>query len=114
MVFSSLTFLLYFLPLTLIIYYLLSFSIPVQNIWLLLMSLLFYTWGEPAYFWLLIVSTLINYLLGLLVGKFLDTKPKAAKFCVFADVILNIGILFIFKYMTFFFFHSFLRLISKG
>ncbi len=80
MVFSSLTFLLYFLPLTLIIYYLLSFSIPVQNIWLLLMSLLFYTWGEPAYFWLLIVSTLINYLLGLLVGKFLDTKPKAAKF----------------------------------
>ena len=47
MVFSSITFLLYFLPITFLVYYLFAFSRPLQNLWLVIASLLFYAWGEP-------------------------------------------------------------------
>ncbi|MGN0352652.1 MAG: MBOAT family O-acyltransferase [Roseburia sp.] len=102
MVFSSLTFLLYFLPITLLVYFILSFSIPLQNIWLLIVSLIFYAWGEPAYLVILLVSIVFNYIFGILVGKFRDSKTTLSKFFVFLDVVANLGILFVFKYMGFF------------
>lgn len=102
MVFSSLTFLLYFLPITLLLYFLFGFSITLQNLWLLIVSLIFYAWGEPAYIGILLVSITINYALGLLVGKFRDRNEKLAKWFVFFDILVNLGILFVFKYMGFF------------
>ena len=62
MLFSSLIFLVYFLPVTIIVYY----SIPtrrldLRNIWLLIASLFFYSWGEPVYIFLMIYSALFNY-----------------------------------------------------
>lgn len=102
MVFSSLTFLLYFLPITLLVYFLLGFSISLQNGWLLIVSLVFYAWGEPSYLGILLLSIILNYIFGLLVGRFRDKNDKLARLFVFLDVLVNLGILFVFKYMGFF------------
>ena len=102
MVFSSLTFLLYFLPITLIVYFLLGFSISLQNIWLLIVSLVFYAWGEPSYLIILLASIVINYLLGLAIGHFQDKNKKLTKAILFVTITINLGILFVFKYMGFF------------
>ncbi len=101
MVFSSLTFLFYLLPITLIVYFILSFSRPLQNFWLFLVSLVFYAWGEPVYIVLLLVSIVSNYLIGLLVGKYRLDRPKIAKGGVVLACVINLGILFVFKYLGF-------------
>ena len=69
MVFSSLLFLFRFLPLVLILYY----AVPrrLRNLVLLLVSLVFYAWGEPVYVILMIVSILISWTGGLMVDHFL-------------------------------------------
>ncbi|MBQ8730706.1 MAG: MBOAT family protein [Lachnospiraceae bacterium] len=102
MVFSSLTFLLYFLPITISVYFLLGFSIKLQNTWLLIASLFFYAWGEPVYVLILIASVIINYILGLFIGKYKDKNKSVAKVFMVIDVVVNISILFVFKYMGFF------------
>lgn len=72
MVFSSLIFLYIFLPVVLILYYL----IPKQfrNFFILLSGLFFYAWGEPIYVFVMIASTLIDYFAGLVMFKF-DNRP---------------------------------------
>ncbi len=102
MVFSSLTFLLYFLPITLLVYFLLSFSTKLQNVWLLIVSLVFYAWGEPSYIVILLVSIITNYLLGLGIGFFQEKNQKVTKIILFITIALNLGILFVFKYLGFF------------
>ncbi len=102
MVFSSLEFLLYFLPITFIGYFILSFSVTLQNIWLLIVSIFFYAWGEPVYVIVLIISILINYISGLIIGVSQNRKEKAAKVVVILAVVINLGILFAFKYLGFF------------
>lgn len=73
MVFSSLTFLFLFLPLTLFVY---SFCREkYRNLWLLFMSLVFYGYGEPRYLLLLIASILINYLCGRALTRQADAQP---------------------------------------
>ena len=57
MVFSSFVFLIYFLPITVLGYYLMPGK--GKNLWLLLASLIFYAWGEPKYIILMLVSGLI-------------------------------------------------------
>lgn len=59
MIFSSATFLLAFLPLFLIVYFVIPWR-PAKNVVLLLASLLFYAWGEPVYIWLMVFSMTIN------------------------------------------------------
>lgn len=98
MLFSSIVFLFYFLPAVLLLYYLLSFSRMLQNILLLLASLLFYAWGEPVYVFLMIGSILFNSAMGYLVDKWKGTKKKVTLFCT---VVINISVLFIFKYLGF-------------
>lgn len=100
MTFSSLAFIFYFLPLVLMLYYLFFFSRTLKNIILLICSLFFYTFGEPKYILLLLISIVVNYLIGLLIG---DTKgrKKAAIFWMSAAVIFNLSILVVFKYLTF-------------
>ena len=100
MLFSSTVFLLYFFPAVFAGYYLLAFSRAAQNAWLFAASLLFYAWGEPVYVFLLMASILANWGAGLLIGRFSDC-PTAKKRTLAAACILNIGILFVFKYAGF-------------
>ena len=67
MVFSSITFLLYFLPAVIAVYFLAPAKI--KNTVLLIASLVFYAWGEPVYIILMIFSIVMNYSFGLLIEK---------------------------------------------
>lgn len=100
MLFSSLIFLLYFFPVVLVIYYSLKWNRMLQNVWLLFASIFFYAWGEPKNVLLLFFSILFNWAAGVYIdknrGKTGKTKRALATACV-----LNIGILFIFKYLAF-------------
>ena len=97
MVFSSITFLLYFLPIVLVTYFLLSFSRKMQNVWLLFASLFFYAWGEPIYVGLMIFSIVTNWMTGVWIEK-----TDNNKICRIIGCILNLGMLGIFKYTGFF------------
>ena len=98
MIFSSLSFLFYFFPIVLTLYYLFYFSKTLKNTLLLISSLLFYTWGEPKYILLLLASIIFNYLLGLLIGQ---AKKKKRLLWLVIALIFNLSTLFIFKYLTF-------------
>ena len=100
MLFSSIVFLFYFLPIVLLVYYLFSFSRVLQNIWLLCVSILFYAWGEPVYVFLMLFSILINWLLGFFISIYQD-RPRQKKLVLILACIYNIGILFVFKYLNF-------------
>ena len=99
MVFSSLTFLFLYLPLTLLVYFLAP--LKWRNFILLLVSLLFYGWGEPVYIVIMFVSIAIDYTHGLLVEKY-RSDDKKARWFVAQSVIFNLALLFFFKYGTFF------------
>ncbi len=96
MVFSSLTFIFVFLPTFLIIYYLSPQKI--RNLILLIFSLIFYAWGELKYLPLLIFSSLINYISGLLIYK---CKSKGKKYILLFSILIDVGLLMIFKYSNF-------------
>lgn len=100
MLFSSLIFLFYFLPITLVLYYLFRFNRTIQNMILLAVSLFFYAWGEPKFVVIMIVSIIMNYIFGLLVDRYRESKIKVKVFLVLMCV-YNIGVLFIFKYLAF-------------
>ncbi len=98
MLFSSITFLYYFLPIVIILY-LLSPS-KLKNTVILISSLVFYGWGEPKFLPLIISTILIGYGLGLLMET---TKSKAAKNILVAFlVVISLGILGYYKYTDFF------------
>jgi len=100
MLFSSLIFLVMFLPIVLFGYFvLLRKWRPAQNVFLLCASLVFYAWGEPKFVFVMIGSILFNWMMGLLTDRFRDSK--SAKLLVALDVAGNLGLLFVFKYLTF-------------
>lgn len=103
MLFSSTTFIYMFLPFTLICYYgIFRRSRTMQNIFLFIMSLIFYGWGEPKFVFAMLGSIIINWFLGLLVHRYKSQdKIKATKLCIFIDCVLNLGMLFVFKYLNF-------------
>ncbi len=72
MLFSSISFLYYFLPIVLIIYFLVTKK--GKNLVLLIASLIFYFVGEPIYSILMIASSLLGFIHGLLIDKFRGTK----------------------------------------
>ena len=94
MVFSSLTFLFLFLPLVLLLYYILP-GIRAKNILLLIASLLFYAWGEPVYVFLMVATALINWAFGLLMER-----GHKGLWCTLA-VVFDLGCLVVFKYTGF-------------
>ena len=98
LVFSSLVFLFYFLPITLLLYFLVPRG--WRNLILLLVSLAFYAWGEPVYIFLMLFSTVVDFIHGLLVEKYAD-QPKKAKRVVFSSMCINLGLLIFFKYSGF-------------
>lgn len=101
MVFSSLFFIFVFLPVTLLIYYCVPFSL--KNGVLLLCSLVFYAWGEPVYVLLMMLNILFNYVMGLDIQLSLDSRSRVrAKLSLFAALAVNLGLLGFFKYYVFF------------
>lgn len=98
MLFSSITFLYYFLPAVLIIYFVTPKKF--KNLVLLISSLIFYGWGEPLYILLMLLSIAVQYVLGLLIEKHTDTK--LARFWLVLSVIFSLALLGYFKYTNFF------------
>lgn len=98
MVFSSITFLFMFLPLALIAYYAAPRS--WRNMVILLLSLVFYAWGEPVYVFLMIGSIVLDYFGGLLIQH--NRKDKNKQRFIFVTVlVLNLSVLVFFKYYGF-------------
>lgn len=101
MLFSSTTFIYLFLPSVILIYYLiLRKSRLLQNIFLLLASLVFYAWGEPKFVFVMLASILVNWLFGLIIDKN-RSNTTIARVIIILDVCFNLGLLFVFKYLTF-------------
>ena len=97
MVFSSLTFLLFYLPAGLAVYYLAPAKL--KNLVLFVFSLLFYAWGEPIYVGLMIFSTVLDYCCGRAAEAYRGTKK--AKAALIVSVTVNLGLLCLFKYTDF-------------
>ena len=99
MVFSSITFLFYFLPIVLGVYYLSPKKL--KNIVLLLASMFFYFYGEPKYVTIMIISIAITYIAGLLVDKYREKDKLKSKIFLGLSIVISIGILIYFKYTNF-------------
>ena len=94
MLFSSVEFVFFFLPLSLLLY----FAVPWRwrNVVLLIFSLIFYGWGEPRYVLLMVLTVAADYVFGLLVAR------RHSRVWLWAAVITNLAILGFFKYYDFF------------
>lgn len=108
MLFTSLEFLFAFLPIVLVVNFLLPAK--ARNYWLLVMSLLFYAWGEPKFVLVMLGSIVVNYFMALCIAKIsVPPEPCSAKkhaqfwrrllLCV--TVAANLSVLFLYKYMNF-------------
>ena len=95
MVFSSITFLFYFLPIVIGIYYIVPNKL--KNIVLLLASIFFYFYGEPKYVLIMLLSITCTYIFGILIDKY----KKYSKLFLAISICLIAGILVYFKYMNF-------------
>ena len=99
MVFSEPVFMFMFLPVALLLYYAVPFRF--KNAVLFLTGLLFYSWGEPVYVVIMIISTLIDYCAGRTMDKF-DSSKAIRKVALIVSVAMNLSLLGIFKYSGFF------------
>ena len=97
MVFSSIVFMFIYLPVVLAVYY----CVPVRyrNVWLFAVNLVFYGWGEPVYILLMLFSICLNYVSGLLIGKYRSTDRKKAKVVLTVNTAVNLLLLVFFKYI---------------
>lgn len=99
MVFSSIIFIFRFLPIAFAIYYLTPYK--YKNFILLILSLIFYSWGEPKYFVIMIASIVVDFTASRLIEKYRDIKwKKILLLCL--SMSFNLGMLFFFKYFNFF------------
>ena len=99
MVFSSLLFMFIFLPVFFVIYYVSPKGI--RNLVLLIASLIFYAWGEPIYIFIMLFSTVFDYIIGLFIHKFRE-KRSVARIFLITSVVVNLSLLGFFKYTDFF------------
>ena len=98
MLFSSIPFLYYFLPLVLVLYFIVPFKF--KNFILLATSLFFYFYGEPVYVLLMLFSCLSSFVHGLLIDKYRGTK--ASKAVLVSSIVTSVLLLGFFKYSDFF------------
>ena len=98
MVFSNLTFLFFFLPLCLGLYYLSPNKI--KNLILLLFSLVFYSWGEPKYIFIMIFSSVVDFVHAKVIDK--NRGNIKSKIALCSSIFINLSLLFYFKYLGFF------------
>ena len=99
MVFSSLIFIFVYLAIVLPVYYLCPKKF--RNALLFAVSLVFYGYGEPVFILLMLFSVTMNYVFGLLIGKYSENRKKAKALLV-VNVVLNLALLGFFKYAAFF------------
>lgn len=97
MLFSSISFLYYFLPVTILVYFISKNK--YKNLILLLASLFFYFYGEPGYTLLMIISAFSGYIHGVLIDKYRNTKYS--KVFLVSSLVISLGILIVFKYGDF-------------
>ena len=100
MEFSSLLFLFIYLPSVLMIYY----AVPrkLRNLFLFVVNLIFYGWGEPVYVILMIFSTVVDYTCGYFINRFRHKKHAVSKGFLIASIVINLSMLGFFKYSNFF------------
>ncbi|MBI4803846.1 MAG: MBOAT family protein [Desulfovibrio sp.] len=99
MVFSSASFLFYFLPLVLLLYYVAAPTLGLRNLVLLVASFIFYAWGEGIYTVVMAISIMANYFFGLWVHR--AHENSSAKLQIGLAIAFNITLLVIFKYTNF-------------
>ena len=99
MVFSSLLFTFIFLPIVLLLYFIAQNR--YRNYILLISSLLFYAYGEPKFVLVMVGSILLNYGIGILIDIFKKNKPDRAKIILLLGIVVNMGLLFVYKYLDF-------------
>lgn len=100
MIFSSVFFLFVFLPVTLILYFLVPWKF--KNLLLLLVSLIFYAWGEPVYVFLMLFSIVFNYFGGIEIDAYKKAgDEKKLKISFIFTVVVNLAVLGFFKYYGF-------------
>ena len=101
MVFSSITFLFYFLPIVLLAYYIVPKKF--KNVILLISSFTFYFWGEPKNIYIMISMIIFSYIGGLIIGRLKEKKKITfAKIVLAVTIVLDLAALFYFKYIDFF------------
>ncbi len=98
MIFSSITFLYYFIPWVVLLYFLVPRRL--KNSILLLASLIFYAWGEPLYLIYMLVSIVQGYILGILIEKYCNRWQS--KLFLIITILFSLGLLVYFKYADFF------------
>ncbi len=98
MYFSSLLFLFVFLPVVLVIYYILPRK--ARNCFLLLSNLIFYGWGEPVLILIMIISIMTNYICGLFIEKYRQNQKRRRAFLILS-LVISLGLLAVFKYTAF-------------
>ncbi|MCR5301990.1 MAG: MBOAT family protein [Lachnospiraceae bacterium] len=102
MVFSSLLFLFWFIPIFFGVYYICPGKF--RNAVLFIGSIVFYAWGEPSYLILIFISILVNYAAGLLIARFRTSGGHtfSEKAAFVSAIVFDFGMLFVFKYTGFF------------
>ncbi len=98
MVFSSITFLFYFIPAVLVIYVIAPQKL--KNLVLLVASLTFYAWGEVPYMFIMLFLSVVDYVCGRKIDQY-DDDPKRRKIYLWIDVGINLFMLVFFKYFDF-------------
>ena len=98
MVFSSLVFIYFFLPIVMLLYFVLSDK--WRNVLIFVSGFIFYAWGEPKYIVIMLLSTLIDYTAGRFMDYF-DNNQKKRTACLLVSLIMNLGLMGVFKYSSF-------------
>ncbi len=103
MLFSSLEFILFFLPLTVAVYWLVLHRVGAQwaLVWLILASLFFYSWWKLDYLPLMLASIIFNFVVGRPIGN-LQYRQSLRKLLLVLGIVVNLGLLGYFKYYDFF------------
>ena len=98
MLFTSLEFILLYLPITVIVNLLLPRKL--KNYWLFLASIVFYAWGAQSFVFILLGSIIINYLVALFLDKQREHRT-ISRLVLIIGIFINLGIIFIYKYMDY-------------
>lgn len=98
MLFSTKIFLFIFLPVVLFIYYTICRkNLKLKNLFLFIASLIFYGWGEYRFVFVMIISIFLNWIFGILIDKY----RNRSKILLTLILILDIGLIFVYKYLNF-------------
>lgn len=100
MLFTTISFIFYFLPICLLVYYgFLKKNRNAQNTFLFVMSIIFYAWGEPWFVLMMILSIVANWYFAILIDNAIQQKRR--KLIVVLMLVFNFGIMYVFKYLNF-------------